>query len=575
MAHGDLCALFMNADLTIREATPAMAAQFGVARDDLGRPIGELRWPFAADSMIADARAAARDGATRERDLEPGENGRSFLCRVSALRARDGRPDGCLLSLRDVTDRKASHLRLAEQYSELETLYAKMPVGLSLIDRDRRWIRINEKLAAINGFTPAEHIGKRQEDLIPELDAKVAQAQMRVLESGESVLGAEVRGATPANPDDERIWLVDYFPVAHRGEVFAVGTCMRDVTEQRRMRGALERSLEALEESGAQLRRIFDAAPALITVSEGPDHRYLYVNECFRAMTGLRGVIGEPIRTAFPEAADSEAIAVYDNVYGAGESIDLGEKAVTFRHGDGVMRTSYFRQLLRPWFREDGSVGGVLNFSLDISDLVRARNEALENERHRTLLLRELQHRVKNTLATTLAIVRFSAARAKTIDAFTRSLRARLMAIARTHDVLSKTDWKGDSLSNLVLRELAPYIAEDSERLALRAPKIALSSKQALAMSLAFHELATNASKHGALSNDAGRIEVNATCDAAGRCRIDWRERGGPRVTEPAESQTGFGDFLLRQILAQELQGRCEMLYAEGGVEYHIEFDCE
>ena len=198
------------------------------------------------------------------------------------------------------------------------------------------------------------------------------------------------------------------------------------------------------------------------------------------------------------------------------------------------------------------------------------RREAEERQR---LILRELNHRVKNNLAVVQAIVSQTMRMSpKPSEAFER-IQARLMAISRTHDFLNMSDWGGVSLGRLLEGELEPHTSLDPERIVLDGQVIVLDSTTALSLGLVFHELATNAAKYGALSVETGRLQVCWQLTAeneAGTIRIDWIESGGPPVRTPRRK--GFGSRLIEGSVTGRLGGTVETEFARDGLRCRMIF---
>ncbi len=196
-------------------------------------------------------------------------------------------------------------------------------------------------------------------------------------------------------------------------------------------------------------------------------------------------------------------------------------------------------------------------------------------EARQRLLINELNHRVKNTLATVQSLAA-QAARARDPAAGHAAFLDRLMALSRAHDVLTAEQWTGAELRELVRGALLPFGGEALERFDLSGPKARLAPQEALALSLAFHELATNAVKHGSLSRPGGRVAVDWTVvDSPGgngprRLGLSWRERGGPPVSPPAAGSQGFGSRLMRG-LAKELNGAVQAEHRPEGISWRIE----
>jgi PAS domain S-box-containing protein len=208
---------------------------------------------------------------------------------------------------------------------------------------------------------------------------------------------------------------------------------------------------------------------------------------------------------------------------------------------------------------EDGQAVRMAGISLDIT----ARKLAEERQ---VLLINELNHRVKNTLASVQSLAmqtyRGAEANAGADEAFIE----RLYALARVHDLLSETAWEGASLADVVGQTLAPYV-EEAGRFTIAGPVVRLIPNAAVSLNMAFHELATNAMKYGALSTPAGRVDIAWRAEGED-VAIDWRESGGPRVAEPV--RRGFGSRLIERGLARELGGEARFTFRPEGLTCQI-----
>lgn len=186
----------------------------------------------------------------------------------------------------------------------------------------------------------------------------------------------------------------------------------------------------------------------------------------------------------------------------------------------------------------------------------------------RNSLTRELNHRVKNTLANVLSIATLTRRDATNIDTFTESLTARIRALSTTHDVLSQTNWRSAAVGDVIQSELAPYVHGIGDRVAMSGPAIDLAANDAMSLGLAIHELATNAAKYGAFSDEEGRVDVTWRQISPEIAEVDWRESCGPPVSEPVKR--GFGRDLIEKIVAHELKEPVELRFNPGGVECRL-----
>lgn len=194
-------------------------------------------------------------------------------------------------------------------------------------------------------------------------------------------------------------------------------------------------------------------------------------------------------------------------------------------------------------------------------------------EAHQKLLLDELNHRVKNTLATVQSIAAQSLRHGADVGSVRESFEARLIALSQAHNLLTRDNWRGASLAELAHTELAPYGGAHGERVATIGEEVWLTPSTAVALGMAFHELATNAVKYGALSGADGRVDVSWTVTPAGRdrqLRIVWREQGGPPVAKP--ERRGFGSRLIVGGLAHQLDGVVDLAFPPTGVVCTIVF---
>jgi two-component sensor histidine kinase len=221
------------------------------------------------------------------------------------------------------------------------------------------------------------------------------------------------------------------------------------------------------------------------------------------------------------------------------------------------MPVAEFEALRRALHRSSAALRGRAVAEGRAAAAEEAAAELREAARRRELLVAELNHRVKNTLATVQSLA------AQTLkgaggdpERFSEQLSARLRTLARAHDLLSRVSWQPAEFGALARAALAPWLETDAGagRVVLPpdGPRFAVSPQQALALVLALHELATNAAKHGALSRPGGSVELRREVDADGAARIEWAETGGPPLDGPP-ARRGFGTRLIERGLARDL----------------------
>ncbi|MEO0463123.1 MAG: CHASE domain-containing protein [Pseudomonadota bacterium] len=194
------------------------------------------------------------------------------------------------------------------------------------------------------------------------------------------------------------------------------------------------------------------------------------------------------------------------------------------------------------------------------------RRLAFFEEQHsiRNSLTRELNHRVKNTLANVLSIISLTRRRTSTKEEFAQSLEGRIRALSATHDLLTGTDWGTTPIRSVIEAELQHFHSARDHNLTLDGPSVELAPNDALSFGLAIHELATNAAKYGAFSTPEGRVSVSWVLLEDDMAEVEWQERDGPEV--PVERTRGFGTELIEKIVAHELKQPVNLEFARAGV---------
>jgi two-component sensor histidine kinase len=213
-----------------------------------------------------------------------------------------------------------------------------------------------------------------------------------------------------------------------------------------------------------------------------------------------------------------------------------------------------------------------LRFEVENADLRRllaqAGIDAAEQrvvEKLQRLLLEELHHRVKNTLAIVMAIASQSLETAESVEHGKKAIEHRLVALGRVHDLLLQANWTSTTLTAILRTAIDPFDIAGGGRFIVQSSNIEVSSAAVLPLAMVLNELCTNAVKHGALSNVTGRVEINANVDVARKqFRLRWAERGGPVVRKP--THRSFGTRLIEQRFVSRLQGEARLSFEPSGV---------
>jgi PAS domain S-box-containing protein len=243
--------------------------------------------------------------------------------------------------------------------------------------------------------------------------------------------------------------------------------------------------------------------------------------------------INRPLSMLCPDSLRDEQAGLYEKAI-AGEPVTL---ETIRRHKDGRLIPVGISGA--PIFDAEHHVVGIAAVHRDMTERHRY-------EEHLAFTLRELSHRTKNMLAVVQGLTRMIARRSDSIEEFESRLRGCIQALAYSHDLLVQHDWEGATLDELVRVQLAPFGGLDTGRVAVEGPEIYLRPQAMQSLGLILHELATNATKHGALSGKAGAVRVDWSRQAGNGVELRWAETGGPAVAAP--DRRGFGQVVFDRI---------------------------
>jgi PAS domain S-box-containing protein len=365
------------------------------------------------------------------------------------------------------------------------------------------------------------------------------------LKEGHPVRGVE---AIAERPDGTRVPFLPY-PTPLRdatGQLVGAINLLVDLTERRRA-----------EVESAQLAAIVASSDDAI-ISKTLEGRVTSWNEGASRIFGWEAseMIGQPILRIIPPELHDEEVEILARLR-RGERIEHFDTVRLAKDG----RRVDISLAVSPIRDSSGRVTGASKVARDVTE----RKEA---EKLQRLLVDELNHRVKNTLATVQAIASHSLRRARNSEDFVSSFTGRVQALARAHHLLTERTWRGADVADLV-REQAVLGVVESNRVAFSGPALLLDPQSALHLALVLHELATNARKYGALSVPQGQLSVSWSMLANKRRMLvlQWSERGGPAVAAP--SSVGFGTSLIQQALDAH-GGSASIQYAAEGVTCEI-----
>jgi two-component system, chemotaxis family, CheB/CheR fusion protein len=425
--------IFLDKRLRIRSFTPASLSLFRFQEQDKGRPLSDVVSRLDQHELEEAGAKVLQTGEPVEQNLTIEDGKESYVLRVLPYRDLNDAIDGVVLVFSDVTKIRQAQADLArneniarQRSHEIEALYKTAPVGMAMVDRNRRFLKINRHFADITGHSIEDLIGRSLQDMAPRLFDRMDGPITEVLEQSKEIVNLEA--TVRLNGDGARDFLIDFYSYEENERTTAVGVILKDITELRRLE--------------TELRRLMD----------------------------------------------------------------------------------------------------------------------------------ELQHRVKNTLATVASIVNQTVGTKSDRTELVDTLKRRIGALAATHNLLTLQDWRDASLEDILEAELTPFDHKDCVKRS--GPPVRLPPKHALTLTLTLHELATNAAKYGALAHDDSVLSIDwvVSDDGSGRrLTLNWTETGPPRFT-PSGARESFGTRLIKSAVVHDLQGRCEHALLPTGVQCTISF---
>jgi len=470
---------------------------------------------------------------------------------------------------------------------DFEALFARSPNPYVVLDSTLALVWMNDAYLRATMRDQAALIGRNMFDAFPSAPDSDSYRLLktsfeRVLSTSEPDEIALIRYdiQKPDGGMDVRYWSATHTPILDdAGAVAYILQHTVDVTELhnlRRMRdemGLVERAsavqarnLGLLEES-SQLKIMFEQAPGFVAVLMGAQHQFKMANRAYRDLVGRSELIGKSVADALPEVAEQGFIEILDEVRRSGKPYVAGNEVVELNRGGGERAEKRFLNFIfQPIFSPagQGEVTGIFIQGHDVTDEVQAQ------ERQR-LLINELNHRVKNTLAIVQSLASQSFRSIPESQSARRSFDARLNALAAAHGLLTANNWEWATLVDTVRASVEATAGAAEERFSINGPDFALQPQTAVSLAMIIHELSTNAIKYGALSTEGGTVAIDWTIEQEGdgcRLRIQWIERGGPPVTEP--ERRGFGSRLIERGMSAEQDSAVTLRFESEGLRCSI-----
>ncbi|MNR80742.1 Blue-light-activated histidine kinase [compost metagenome] len=515
-----------------------------------GRPARE-NWPELWDDLEPLLRRVMDTGETvaaKDRPFYIERHGYPetvyFDISYSAIHDEDGVVRGVFCIVNETTDRVRADQALQESEERLRAVVSQSAAGIGQGSLKGEILHVNRRFCEIVGYEERELIGKSIAD-ITYLDDMPEQNRLfsQLAATGKS-FDMEKRYV---RKDGSLVWVNNTVSALRdaQGRIHQVSVVSIDISERKKAQEA-ERRLASIIASSNDAILAIDLDMNITSWNGGAEQLYGYKAD---------EILGRSVLALVPEDRAEEEPALLEQIK-AGSVIEAYE--TKRRRKDGHLVDVLLS--VSPIHDTAGKIVGASKIAHDIST-------KMEADRLQAVLIGELHHRVKNVFATVIAIARQTFAKTTDTTDAVAAFEARLSAMAHAHDLLAEGDWQSADLAAVVEQAAAPY---PPERFEISGPSVLLPQKAVATLSLALHELGTNAAKYGALSVPTGKVSITWLYDPkTTSLRLRWQERDGPSVGAP--TRTGFGSRLVERLLAAELNGTSTIIYDSAGVICEIE----
>lgn len=508
-----------------------------------------------------DAESVLQQSIAGEASLEPftliaryrrGDGNWRWLSSISNPRwDNNGNHLGFIGVAYDLTDAKSAELAVREREAQLSAFINQSTIGFAQVDLEGRFTLVNDHFCDICGWSRELLLSRKMQDITHPDD----------LVRNLPLFEAAVREGIPfvfekryIRPDGSEVWVNNSVAMIKRenGEPYGVLAVTLDVTDRRRSEAALRQASESMRlaiEGAGMATWELDLA-----TMEGPWSPNRFDILGYARTTSGRAPYSDWLARVHPDDRERAEVAA-QKCFADGTPFEIEYRILRADTGE------------ERWLRSNGSMiretdGAVIRFvgvSFDITEKKQA-------EVHQQLLIDELNHRVKNTLAIVQGIAQQSLKSTLPPAEIARAFEGRLAALSAAHNLLTTGLWQPTEMRELIRACLKPLTL--AHQIQMTGPFVSLGSKSAITLALAVHELATNAVKYGALSVPEGCVDVNWSLSSTRQLVLNWTESGGPQVSLPTHK--GFGTRMLQQGLAAEFSGDVEIAFDRDGLNFKL-----
>jgi PAS domain S-box-containing protein len=551
--NGSLPLHLVSGDGTILHANRAELELLGYQPDEyIGRHISDFYVERDAANDVLARLSAGEEINKYPAQMRASDGSIKHVEITSSGRLRDGELVNTRCFTVDVTELTLARQELKRQDDQFHQILEALPIAVYTTDRTGTITYYNRAAVEFAGREP--EIGKDEWCVTFRLftpDGKElphAECPMAIaLNEKRPVRNVEALAQRP----DGTLFPFLPFPTPlfdHNGDLTGAVNMLVDLTELKRAEEA-GNHLAAIVESSFDAIVSKDVNGVIKSWNRGAERLFGYTAD---------EIIGKPVTTLIPADHLDEEPQILARIR-SGERVESFE-TIRQRKDGSLVPVSL---TVSPVRDASGRIIGASKIARDIS-------ASKESEQRIHMLMREVNHRVKNQYSVILSMIRETNKRSATPEVFERQVRERIMALARSHDLLVSGDWKGATIFELVLAQAKPFGHED--RISMSGPSITLSPNAVQYLGMAFHELATNSAKYGVLSGSSGRIAVNwHIFDTEGKkhVRVTWSEDDGPEVKSVGNG--GFGTVVLKRVAPQAVSGTADLQYSNSGILWTLE----